>query len=380
MGTINTNFGRYKLQRLPLIKNDNLRAWDAADELLLQTLSNEHSKHLQTQEKPILIINDAFGALSTALNTTAIHSWSDSYLSHLATQHNLQLNQITAHIKCIPVSDEPQGKYDLVIIKIPKTLALLEDQLCRLKPFLSTDSIIISAAMSKHIHTSTLKLFDSILGTTTTSRATKKARLIFTKNDRLKYPPSPYPKTIEDDKYNLTLVNHANVFSGNKLDIGTRFLIENLENCPPAKHIVDLGCGNGALGIMMKRHQPKAYISFIDESYSAITSAKVNFKYEYQNETYKDASFYISNSFQQFTGDKPNLILCNPPFHQEHSIADHIAWQMIKQSYQQLTSNGEIWVIGNRHLAYHVKLKKVFGNCKTIASNKKFVISVAQKT
>ncbi len=379
MEIINTNFGSYKLQRLPILRNDNLRAWDAADELLLQILFDEHSKHLQTPEKPVLIINDAFGVLCTSLHTTAVHSWSDSYLSHSATQHNLLLNHITANIKYIPASDELQRKYDLVIIKTPKTLALLEDQLCRLKPHLSTDSIIISAAMTKHLHTSTLKLFNKILGTTTTSLATKKARLIFTRNDKLKSLQSPYPKTIKDNKYNLTLVNHANVFAGNKLDIGTRFLIENLKNCPPAEHIVDLGCGNGALGIMVKRHQPKADISFIDESYSAIASAKINFKHEHQNKTYDSVNFYTSDCFQQFTGDKPDLILCNPPFHQEHSVSDHIAWQMLKQSYQQLTINGEIWLIGNRHLAYHVKLKKLFGNCKTIASNKKFVILVAKK-
>lgn len=380
MEIINTHFGRYKLQRLPLIKNGSLRAWDAADELLLQTLFDKQSAHLQIQHKPILIINDAFGALSTSLNTTAIHSWSDSYLSHSATQHNLLLNHIAANIKYIPSSDEPQGKYDLVIIKIPKTLALLEDQLYRLKPHISTDSIIISAAMSKHIHTSTLKLFDEILGTTTTSRATKKARLVFTKNDKLTSLQSPFPKTLKDEKYHLTLVNHANVFSGNKLDIGTQFLITNLENCPTSKNIVDLGCGNGALGIMMKRHQPEAYINFIDESYSAIASAEVNFKHEHQNKTYDDTCFYISNCFQQFTGDKPDLILCNPPFHQEHIVGDHIAWQMFKQSYHQLTTNGEIWLIGNRHLAYHVKLKKLFGNCATIASNKKFVVLAAKKT
>ncbi|MDX2503013.1 MAG: methyltransferase, partial [Gammaproteobacteria bacterium] len=34
---------------------------------------------------------------------------------------------------------------------------------------------------------------------------------------------------------------------------------------------------------------------------------------------------------------------------------------------------------GNRHLGYHLKLKKIFGNQKLIAANNKFVILKAIK-
>jgi 16S rRNA G1207 methylase RsmC len=38
-----------------------------------------------------------------------------------------------------------------------------------------------------------------------------------------------------------------------------------------------------------------------------------------------------------------------------------------------------IRVIGNSHLGYQFKLKKIFGNSKIIASNKKFMIIDAMK-
>lgn len=375
MEQLTTKSGTFRLERIPSVQKGGLRAWDAADELLLQTVFDQQENILQEKTEPVLLINDAFGALAVALNPAKIHSWSDSFLSHLATSHNLQLNQLTSNATLIPANKALTGKYKLVIIKIPKTLGLLEDQLCRLKSHINTDTVIISAAMSKHIHSSTLKLFEKTIGTTKTSRATKKARLIFSKNDNPEVHESPHPKSISDKDLDLKLINHANVFAGNHLDIGSRFLIENLKHCPSAKHIVDLGCGNGALGIMAKRLQPEAHISFIDESYSAIASAKENYQSENKD---SDASFVISNCFEQFKGEKPDLILCNPPFHQAHSIGDQIAWQMFKQSHDQLQAGGEIWVIGNRHLAYHTKLKQLFGNCRTVASNKKFVVLVAK--
>ena len=380
---LTTPLRSFSLSRIPEIVNVDLRAWNAADELIINTVFSEYAENLKPSD-PILIINDAFGALSLAFHQNAIHNWSDSFISHLAAKENLKQNEIeaTEKIKFIPATDKLDGTYTLVLIKIPKTLSLLEDQLHKLKPHINEDTIIIGAAMTKHIHNSTLALFENIIGTTTTSKATKKARLIFSKNDVSNDDNSPYPIKITEEKMHLSLYNHANVFSKDKLDVGTRFLIQNSDQCPSAEHVIDIGCGNGALGIMLIRHQPNAKISFVDESYNAIASAKDSYQEAYP-ESASDANFQVSNSLEQFeshnTFGKAQLVLCNPPFHQVHSIGDHIAWEMFKQSREALATDGEMWIVGNRHLGYHIKLKKVFGNCRTIATNPKFVILAAKK-
>ena len=389
MQTLKTVFGDYQLQRLPLpTKNqaDNLRAWDAADELILQYINEHCQPYLKQQEKPILILNDAFGALTVSLHKNRTHNGSDSYVSHLAARHNLSLNNLNDTFTTIPSTEAFQTNYDLVLIKVPKTIALLEHQLYQLKGHINQNTVIVAAAMAKHIHTSTLKYFEKIIGTTTTSRATKKARLIFAVNDNLSDHAtlrnnkieSPYPKSFTNDALKLTLSNHANVFSKEHLDIGARFMIEQLKHCPTAKHIIDLGCGNGVLGIMAQRLQPIAQVSFVDESYMAVESAKMNYAENLSDlKNSPEVHFAIGNSLDQFTGNKADLILCNPPFHQAHSIDDQVAWQMFKQSREHLNPNGELWIVGNRHLAYHIKLKRLFGNCRTIASNKKFVVLAA---
>lgn len=375
----------YTLKRLPEIENDTLRAWDAADELLVNTVFSDYTENLsETESQPLLIVNDNFGALSVAFQKYSLDNWSDSFVSHLAAQQNLSINDIekTDSMRFVASTDELKGSYKLVIIKIPKTLSLLEDQLFKLKPYINKDTKIIAAAMTKNIHNSTLTLFEKIIGTTTTSRATKKARLIFAENNTEITESSPYPNIITEEKRQLTLFNHANVFSKDKLDVGTRFLIQNMDQCPKAEHIIDIGCGNGALGIIAKRHQPTAKISFVDESYNAVASAKQSYNNAYP-ESASDASFHISNALEQFTeqdaDNKAQLILCNPPFHQVHSIGDQIAWAMFIQSREALDTGGEMWIVGNRHLGYHIKLKKVFGNCRTIATNPKFVILAATK-
>ncbi len=390
MQILETALGSYRLQRnhVPAkAKTNPLRAWDAADEYLLNHLAEQALQ--STSGKPILLINDTFGALAVSLHELPVHSWSDSFSAHQAAVNNLRLNQLEDKLQAIPSTSALVEQYDLVLIKIPKTSALLEYQLSLLKPHIFEQSTLIAAGMARHIHTSTLNLFENIIGTTRTSLARKKARLIFSENDHKSPLKTAYPKSFSDTGLNITLSNHANVFSKDHLDIGARFMLEALQKHLPVKnglkHIIDLGCGNGVLGIMAKRllqqQQPDSNISFVDESYMAIDSARSNYIANIPFDSgAKDASFTVSDSLDQFDPDhRADLILCNPPFHQAHSMGDETAWKMFKQSRQQLHTGGELWVIGNRHLGYHSKLKKLFGQCRTLASNKKFVVLQARR-
>jgi 16S rRNA G1207 methylase RsmC len=376
-------FGEFQLDRLPLVnassKQDSLRAWDAADELLLQYLFDHQ---LPKKNSRIIILNDTFGALACSLNESNIISWSDSFISHSATDHNQTINHQKNTTTMLPSNLNPEGPFDLVLIKIPKTLALLEHQLLELKPLITEHTQIISAGMVKYLQNSHLQLFKKIVGTTSTSLAVKKARLYISQrhhNDELNR--SPYPRHYFLEELGLNISDHANVFSREKLDIGTRFLLQQLSKLPAATTILDLGCGNGILGIIAKRQQPNSEVYFVDESYMAVASAKKNYMDNIEKElSVSSEKFIVSDCLKQTTLKNIDLILCNPPFHHNNTVGDHTAWRMFKHSHQRLVKHGCFWVIGNRHLNYHLKLKRLFGNCRVIASNKKFVVLEAKKT
>jgi len=83
--------GDLKLARWPLVANDPLQAWDAADEYLLRHIFNE--KILDAQDSlRILILNDGNGALSCALQQFRPVNWSDSINSHTASLENANNN------------------------------------------------------------------------------------------------------------------------------------------------------------------------------------------------------------------------------------------------------------------------------------------------
>ena len=260
---LGTSFGSFQLHRFPLRKRETLRAWDAADEYLLHYLEENDLMH---DDITLLIINDAFGALSVSLHHYTPVMMSDSYLSMQAVSANLKNNDIdyesVTMINSLHAPDSVLEKTaDIVIIKVPKSLAMLEDQLHRVRAAVDASTTIIAAGMTKRIHSSTMAMFEKILGPTRTSLARKKARLIFCEFDpALAVPENPYPDTYRlgyklDDK-EIVISNHAGVFSRDKLDIGARLFIENLPEDERYHTIVDLGCGNGVLGLMAAIRNP----------------------------------------------------------------------------------------------------------------------------
>jgi 16S rRNA (guanine1207-N2)-methyltransferase len=213
---------------------------------------------------------------------------------------------------------------------------------------------------------------ERLIGPTTTSLARKKARLIFAEPEPgLVMPTHPYPVYYQLENTDYLICNHANVFSRDSLDIGTRFFLQHLPVSPGANDIVDLGCGNGLVGLVAAERNPAATIHFVDESFMAVASAKENFNRAFGQRT---ATFRVGDGLTDFAPNSADLTFCNPPFHQQNSMGDQIAISMFKQSSRVLRSGGELWVIGNRHLNYHVHLARLFGAYSVVASNSKFVI------
>jgi len=374
---LSTPQGQFTLKRYPITKDQELRAWDAADEYLLMHI--EEQQILKPNSK-VLIANDAFGALTIALAQHKPTSIGDSFLSQQAITINLTENTLSTNTIELQNTFQPLAeRYDVVIIKIPKNLAMLEDELYKIRKHCDESTIILAAAMSKHIHTSTLKLFERIIGTTRTSLARKKARLVMSEFDASLTPgASPYPSQyildVTDEKY----INHANVFSREKLDLGSRFMLPHIPQSSHYTNILDLACGNGVLGITAAQLNPMAHMVFVDESYMAVESAKINAKNLLEDNS--NCEFKVTDCLQGIENDSIDLILNNPPFHQNHVVGDFIAWQMFNEAKQKLTEGGELIIVGNRHLGYHIKLKKLFGRCEMLANNKKFVILKAVKS
>ncbi|USD99848.1 methyltransferase [Vibrio sp. SCSIO 43133] len=365
----------YSLFRFPKLNNEQLQAWDAGDEYLIQ---NFEELKLPTGSN-ILILNDSFGALSCwASEQHKVTTISDSFISHQGIKHNLELN----HCKPIDLrasTDEWPQQVDIVLMQIPRNNRYLTWQLNQIALKYRDNCSLIAVNKAKEIHSSTLKIFEKYAGHTTTSLAWKKHRLVFSDlNSVHQESIDPYT-TWPVSEHKLVLSNLPNVYSGESLDLGARFILEHLKSNTKYQDIVDLGCGNGVLTLKLKQLNPQANITAIDESFMAVKSAHHNLTLN--NLALDGCEFVANNCLDGFQANSQDLVVCNPPFHQQQAVTDHIAWQMFCDAKQVLRDTGELMVIGNRHLGYDKKLARLFGkhNVKLVASNAKFVILQATK-
>ncbi len=374
MPILNTAYAQLDLKRYPEQHNSPLQAFDAADEYLLKHLSE---LSLSGQSR-CLILNDNFGALAISLaEHMQVHSSGDSFLAHQALRNNLDHNQRPADAVQILQSEQPfQGPYDCVLIRVPKTLALLEEQLIRLQSHISDRTIIVAAGMIKHLPRSAGDLLERYIGPVQASLAEKKARLLFVTPTNIAQAQSPYPSSYELDKPKISLRNHAGVFCREALDIGTRFLLPHLPSGLGHAHVADLGCGNGVMAIVCALENPEAQLLLVDESYMAVQSAQENWQ---QALGQRPVTIYAGDGLGAVQPQTLDVVLCNPPFHQQQVVGDFLARRMFQQSHRALKPGGQLWVVGNRHLGYHITLKRMFSKVEQIAANAKFVIFKASK-
>ncbi|MFE7128472.1 methyltransferase [Streptomyces sp. NPDC057617] len=416
MNRLTTPWGEFGLTRFPEQPRDPLRAWDTADEYLLRHLAGTGAGPAEGAEaaegaegagdgpergpagRPVdlsgtvVVLGDRWGALTTTLAAHRLDQYcadplvqiTDSYLTQRATRANLRRGGADpGAVRLRSVRDTPPERIDVLLIRVPKSLALLEDQLHRLAPAVHPGTVVIGTGRVTEIHTSTLKLFERILGPTRTSLAERKARLIFCEPAPGRVPaPSPWPHSYALPEglgavSGRTVVNHAGIFCAERLDIGTRFLLRNLPHRNGPEHVVDLGCGNGVIGTAAALDNPAARVTFIDESFSALASAEATFRKNV--DAAAPAEFLLGDGLAETPPGTVDLVLNNPPFHSHQATTDATAWRMFTGSRAALRPGGELWVVANRHLGYHIKLRRLFGNCETVTSDPKFVILRAVK-
>ena len=356
--TLECATGQFVLARPGAHPKQPLRAWDAADEYLINTVIDQHP------DNPLLILNDQFGALGCALHSQ-VDSWaSDSMCAKQALLLNLKANKLEFSTKVCD-SLNIASNSELAVMRIPKNTSFLDFQL-NLCIKLGINKVLLGGMM-KHLPKTLLNQLQKF-GTVNRLPFVKKAT-VFEINLQQQTTANPYPK--HNEFYDVKLISHANVFGRDKLDPGAQFFLDQLDTLPNGENVADLCCGSGILGIKYALTHPDCTMDFYDESFMAIESSSTSCQL---NKLPDNRAHFIWADGLNSASHSYDLILCNPPFHEAHTVGDHIAKRLFKQSKSALNPQGKLIVVGNRHLQYHQTLKKYFKHVEQIASNPKFVL------
>jgi 16S rRNA G1207 methylase RsmC len=368
--TLETALGSFTLQRYPQRPGEQLQAWNNADQLLL-----EMAVERGVPAPQILVVNDEHGALSIPLGGCTV--WTDSALSEQAIANNSLANTLQHPPRVRMLNDTLPDSFQLVLLRMPKHLGLLRWQLQLLRQTLPAGTVLIAASMQKHLGPGREKIFEEYFGPTQRHEGWRKARAFTAVLDPARSGPLQGLSHWDCEILEMPMSAWPGVFSAGQLDQGTRFMLENL---PPleARLAVDLACGSGELGLYLAQRTDFESLVFIDESAMAVASARHN-TLSLPSAVQRRCHFVQADGFEGWQDEAPDLVLCNPPFHFEHTVDDFAGRRLIEQTARTIAAGGELWLVANRHLLYGRTLRSSFREVKQHAQNNKFILWQARK-
>jgi 16S rRNA G1207 methylase RsmC len=353
----------YRFQRYPPTEQGSLRAWNAADEHLLDYFDPPVSL-----KGSLTICNDRFGFLTCHLNR-----FSPAVIINFASQQkailqNLRANKLPAEgLRFIDPFKRSSEKTDMAIIKVPKSIDLFRLQLSEITKNLDEKGMVRGGFMTKYFTPQILSVAGKFFESVEQSRAWKKSRVLTLKGLK----PLKDRKIVNEIQFeDQTFKQYSGVFSANHIDDSSQFFIRywKLKKLN-AGRVLDLASGNGFLAKMVQRQKPDSEIHLLDDDWLAVESSRLNF-----SENDKKVFFHFNDSLENFENEMFDLIVCNPPFHFEHETNIEVAIRLFGEAKRCLAKEGSFQLVANRHLNYKTHLRRLFKSVEIVRKNNKFEV------
>ena len=165
---------------------------------------------------------------------------------------------------------------------------------------------------------------------------------------------------IEIKNINLQFITDDTLFSPKKIDIGTLSMLEEIDFNLESK-VLDLGCGYGVVGILAAKIIGEDKVVMCDIDDNAVNISKNNASLNGVG----NICIIKSNGVKDININDFSIILSNPPYHTDFSVAKHF----IEIGFYKLVLNGRFVMVTKRFDWYKNKLTSIFGGVKVIEKN-----------
>ena len=192
----------------------------------------------------------------------------------------------------------------------------------------------------------------------------------FTDNSSLRSNPKEFTYHFNNEQFIFT--TDIGVFSKGEVDFGSYLLIKNVYSKAIGEDCLDLGCGFGPIGIIVKRFNPTINMDAVDVNSRAVELTKLNARINNcEIKTYKtDDILTLNKSY--------DTILLNPPIR----AGKLIIYSLYEKAHTILKDKGSLYIVIRKKQGADTsfaKLKDIFKEVNIIAKEKGYVIIQAIK-
>ncbi len=146
------------------------------------------------------------------------------------------------------------------------------------------------------------------------------------------------------------------VFAWDQLDDGTRLLVERMR-INPGDSVLDLGCGNGIVGLMAAKMTIRGNVVLLDSDAEAIRSATRSV----EANALTNYTVLPSDAGSAVKASSFDVVVTNPPFHVGRRAEFDIASQFIRDAWEVLKPGGRFYLVANVRLPYENTIRDCFG-------------------
>ncbi|MCR5228671.1 MAG: methyltransferase [Solobacterium sp.] len=153
------------------------------------------------------------------------------------------------------------------------------------------------------------------------------------------------------------------VFSKSEVDYGSRALLKALEKEDLQGAVLDMGCGYGVIGIVLKTLFPDCAVTCADVNPRAAELAVIN-----SSINSADIRVLISDRFEQIS-DHFDAVVTNPPIR----AGKKTVYAIFEEAYDHLNDGGLFFAVIRKQQGAEsaaAKLTEIFGSCQTVLKDK----------
>ena len=164
------------------------------------------------------------------------------------------------------------------------------------------------------------------------------------------------------------------VFSKSEVDYGSHTLLKALVDEPVTGSVLDLGCGYGVIGIVLKRTFPEIEVTGVDVNPRAIELAGIN-----AQANGVPMEVLVSDGFEAVTGRTFDTIAVNPPIR----AGKRVIYRMFEDAFAHLSDGGSFYAVIRRNQGAESamnKLAELFDSCDLIDRDRGYWVLKCVKT
>ncbi|WP_280366850.1 class I SAM-dependent methyltransferase [Nocardia wallacei] len=362
-----------RLRRYPDVEAVNLYAVDAADRLILDVARDALAA---AGSGRVAVIDDGYGALTlgvaAAHDLSAVRVHQDLLTGELALANNARAVGLADRYSTHELGRRLLEDVKVVLLRLPRALSGLAEIADAIARYADPEVEVFAGARDKYLTPAMNDVLAESFGSVRASRGRQKSRILLARDPK-PVGSLPFPVRKQLDEMDLEVVAHGAAFSGPRLDIGTRFLLDHVRRMKPdARDAIDLGCGTGILAVALAKARPQVSVVGTDQSAAAVASARATAGV---NGVADRVTVLRDDAMTGVAGHSADLVLCNPPFHVGAAVHTGSAIKMFSETGRVLRPGGELWTVYNSHLNYRGVMERLVGKTDVVGRNRKFTVT-----